>query len=149
MPFKAEIFVRLFRVDFFAVRLAQFEVAVADVEGESVRLVVELQVLFVGGGAVHAAVLFVFLFFAEFGGLDGVVTAGQGQADLQAITVSTRQNAVVGAKESGIVGSLGWLLLGGLAAVVSRWRVVITAAQAEGGTTAEEDGQGEAGWGVM
>ena len=61
MPFKAEIFVRLFRVDFFAVGLAQFEVAIADVEGESVRLVVELQVLFVGSGAVHAADFFAVL----------------------------------------------------------------------------------------
>ncbi|EHM55575.1 hypothetical protein HMPREF9080_00626 [Cardiobacterium valvarum F0432] len=95
--------------------------------------------MFVGGGAVHAAVLFVFLFFAKFGGLDGVVAAGQGQADLQAVAVGAGQNAVVGAEEGGIVGSLG-LLLGGLAAVVSRWRVVATAAQAQGGTTAEEDG---------
>ena len=146
LAFETEFFVRLGRVEFFAVRAAQFEVAVANLEGEVARVVVELQVLFVGGGAIHAAVLFVFLFFAEFGGLDGVVAASQGQADLQAVAVSTRQNAVVGAKESSVIGGLG-LLLGGLAAVVSRWRVVVTAAQAEGGTTAEEDGQGEAGWG--
>ena len=48
----------------------------------------------------------VFRFFAEFGGLDGVVAgAVQGQAGLQAIAVGAGQYAVVGAFERVTCGS--------------------------------------------
>ena len=105
--------------------------AVADVEGETVRLVVELQVLFVGGGAVHAAGLFAVFVQSEAGADEGVCAVTDGEFGLDAVANGARQGAAVCA---GMVEGLG------LGAVV--------AGSLDAGGGEEDGGEGEGFHGV-
>ena len=142
LALEAVVVVWQFALTFAAIRQADFQETIANHEGEVAGVVVQLKVFFVGSVAVEATGGVVFRFFAEFGGLDGVVAAGQGQADLQAVAVGAGQNAVVGAEEGGVVviGSRGLL---GRRVVGNRGRGV-AAAEAEGGAAADDQGQGKA-----
>ena len=119
--------------------------AVADVEGETVRLVVELQVLFVGGGAVHAAGLFAVFVQSEAGADEGVCAVTDGEFGLDAVANGARQGAAVCA---GMVEGLGLgavvagrlrvgvgvylgcgglsSLVGGVSASLAAWAPVVT-----------------------
>ena len=106
LTLEAVVVVWQFALTFAAIRQADFQETVANHEGEVAGVVVQLQVFLVGSVAVEAAGGVVFRFFAEFGGLDGVVAgAVQGQAGLQAIAVGAGQYAVVGAFERVTCGS--------------------------------------------
>ena len=119
--------------------------AVADVEGETVRLVVELQVSFVGGGAVHAAGLFAVFVQSEAGADEGVCAVTDGEFGLDAVANGARQGAAVCA---GMVEGLGLgavvagrlrvgvgvylgcgglsSLVGGMSASLAAWTPVVT-----------------------
>ena len=88
LALEAVVVVWQFALAFAAIRQADFQETVANHEGEVAGVVVQLQVFLVGSVAVEAAGGVVFRFFAEFGGLDGVVAgAVQGQAGLQTVAV--------------------------------------------------------------
>ena len=106
LALEAVVVVWQFALAFAAIRQADFQETVANHEGEVAGVVVQLKVFLVGSVAVEATGGVVFRFFAEFGGLDGVVAgAVQGQAGLQAIAVGAGQYAVVGAFERVTCGS--------------------------------------------
>ena len=140
LALEAVVVVWQFALTFAAIRQADFQETVANHESEVAGVVVQLQVFLVGSVAVEAAGGVVFRFFAEFGGLDGVVAgAVQGQAGLQTVAVGAGQDAVVGAFEGiarGSGGRQGSLAIGRRGG----WRRRV-ATQATG----EEEGDEEAG----